>query len=229
MPECAWHPGDRELLVFAKQKLVLLSVPKTGSTAYAEALAAHAALVVTAPPELKHAPVYRYNRFFRKMVERFVGGDVAIVAVMREPVDWLGSWYRYRARDALRGQPSSTQGLSFDAFVEAYCAPDPPDFAEVGSQARFLEPQRNGTRITHLFRYEDQAGLQRFLEARLGVPVAPLTTNRSPQMPLSLAPRTLERLREVCAADFALYASIAGDGRHVPPSPGRGRAKDQDA
>ena len=210
-----------DMLIFARQKLVFLSVPKTGSTAYARALAEHAALVVTAPPELKHAPVFRYNRFFREMVERFVGADITIVAVMREPLDWLGSWYRYRSRDVLRGHPNSTYGMSFDTFVEAYCDPDPPDFARVGSQAKFLEPQRNGTRVTHLFRYEDQRSLQGFLAERLGVVVAPEHANRSPDRIVSLAPATRDLLHRTCASDFALYAGIGKNGVYEPPRAAR--------
>nr|WP_247651021.1 gamma-glutamyl kinase [Roseovarius autotrophicus] len=203
-------------MIFAQQKLVFLSVPKTGTTAYARALSEHAALVINAPPELKHAPVFRYNRFFRQAVERFVGPDIAIVAVMREPLDWLGSWYRYRGRAALRGHPNSTHGLEFDAFVRAYCSAHPPDCARVGSQAKFLEPQRNGTRVTHLFRYDDQAGLRRFLESRLGVAVMPEAVNQSPERPLALDPETLDLLRRRHAADFALYAGIGDDGAYEP-------------
>jgi len=150
------------MLVFAKQKLVLLSVPKTGSTAYETALAPLASMVISAPPELKHAPVFRYNRFIRPMIARFLGEEVDVVAVMREPVSWLGSWFRYRQRAALAEDANSTRSMSFDDFVTAYCTGQPPGFAMVGSQAKFLEPQRNGTRVTHLFRYEDQAGLRSF-------------------------------------------------------------------
>jgi hypothetical protein len=93
------------LLILARQKLVLLSVPKTSSTANEEALTAHAAISVTPLPELKHSLVFRYNRFFRPMVERFAGPDADIVAVMREPIAWLGveiapgRWNRSPARD----------------------------------------------------------------------------------------------------------------------------------
>ena len=55
------------MLVFYKANLVFLSVPKTGTTAYEEALQPHADMVLLQPPELKHAPVYRYNRFVRPM------------------------------------------------------------------------------------------------------------------------------------------------------------------
>lgn len=204
------------MLVFSKARLVLLSVPKTGSTAYETALAPQAAIAVSAPPELKHAPVFRYNRFFRPMIERFFDGPFDIVAVMREPRDWLGSWYRYRQRPELAGHANSTQGLSFDDFVSTYCTGEPPAYARVGSQAKFLEPQRNGAQVTHLFRYEDQPGLRSFLAARLGVAVDPAPLNRSPALPLSLSPRIETRLRRKYAEDFTLWSGIGAGGAYTP-------------
>lgn len=207
------------MLFFARQKLVFLSVPKTGTTAYQAALAPLASMVVSDPPELKHAPVFRYNRFFRPALEKFVGPDLTVLAVMRAPIDWLGSWYRYRQREALEGHANSTRGVSFDAFVEAYLRPDPPAFAVVGSQAKFLEPQRNGTAVTHLFRYEDQEGLRAFLESRLGCEIAPPRRNASPAEPATLSPDVEARLRRKYAADFTLYDGIGPDGRYTPPPP----------
>ena len=106
------------MLVFWKEKLVILAVPKTGTTALAEALTPQADIIVNDPPELKHAPVFRYNRFFRPMFEKACGVDhMDLMAVMREPVSWLGSWYRYRQRDFMKGKANATHDLSFDEFV----------------------------------------------------------------------------------------------------------------
>jgi hypothetical protein len=204
------------MLVFSPQRLVLLAVPKTGSTALEAALTPLASMVVRSPPELKHAPVYRYNRFFRPMVERFAGGEVAVAAVMREPVSWLGSWYRYRHRAALADHPNSTRGISFDTFVSAYCQGKPQEFANVGAQSKFLEPQRNGTKVTHLFRYEEQADLMDFLEDRLGTRIETAQHNASPCLGLELSERTEARLRRKHADDFALWQSIAGGGVYSP-------------
>lgn len=206
----------RTLLVFAKEKLVFLSVPKTGTTAWQEALEPRATMVVRDPPELKHAPVFRYNRFFRPMLEKFVGEDLAVLAVMREPVDWLGSWYRYRQRDFLAGRPASTQGISFDDFVQAYMKGDRPAFANVGSQAKFLEPQRNGTAATHLFRYEDQSGLRTFLEERLGTLPDTEVRNASPPMALDLSGDVAERFRRKFGYEFKLYECIGPNGGYAP-------------
>ncbi|WP_050928363.1 sulfotransferase family 2 domain-containing protein [Aestuariivita boseongensis] len=198
------------MLVFMKERLVFLSVPKTGTTAFESALASRADIVVSNPPELKHAPLYRYNRFFRPMFEKGCKiEDMETLAVMREPIDWLGSWYRYRQRDFMKGKPNATHGISFDDFVRAYCAETRPGFANVGSQAKFLEARPNGTAVTHLFRYEDQARLIGFLENRLGLRLTLGRENVSPKMALSLSPEVEALLRSTCAEEFALYDSIA--------------------
>ncbi len=204
------------MLVFSSAKLVLLSVPKTGSTAYQEALLSHASIAVTSPPELKHAPVFRYNRFFRPALEKFVGENLTVVAVMREPLDWLGSWYRYRLRPSAIGQPTATQGLSFDEFVQAYIKGNQPEFARVGSQAKFLESQPNGTAVTHLFRYEDQTGLKTFLEQRLKLSFQTARVNTSPSAPLEISEKTMERFRRKCAKEFELWSSIGEGGEYTP-------------
>lgn len=196
------------MLVFWNERLVFLSVPKTGSTAWEAALAPRAAMSIQDPPGLKHAPVYRYNRFFRPMMEKFGAPDMETLAVMRDPVDWLGSWYRYRRRPSLMGQRNSTHDVSFDQFVTAWMTDRPPPFADVGSQAKFLEERPNGTGVTHLFRYEDQAGLRGFLEARLGGPITTDRANVSPAMTLDLSPAVARALRVRAAADFALWEAI---------------------
>lgn len=204
------------MLVFSKARLVFLSVPKTGTTAYESALASAASLVVRDPPELKHAPVFRYNRFFRPALEKFLGEGLDVLAVMREPVDWLGSWYRYRRRPGQEGQRTSTHDVSFDDFVTAYMQGNRPAFANVGSQAKFLEPQKNGTAVTHLFRYEDRAGLDAFLEARLGLTLDTPRLNRSPEMDIALSPDVEARFRRKFAVEFTLYDGIGDGGAYTP-------------
>ncbi len=196
------------MLVFYKERMVFLSVPKTGSTAYQTALAGRADIIVADPPELKHAPVYRYNRFFRPMFERVCDVEMETMAVMREPVSWLGSWYRYRQRPFMRGKANSTHDISFDDFVQAYAKGDRPGFANVGSQFKFLEPRPNGTKVTHLFRYENPALLNRFLEDRLNLKLQLNRENVSPAMDLSLSEKTSDKLRRKCAEEFSLYDSI---------------------
>ena len=196
------------MLVFFKERLALLSVPKTGTTAYEAALAPRADLVISNPPMLKHAPVYRYNRFIRPMFLRVCEAEMELIAVMREPISWLGSWYRYRRRPYMKGKANNTFNVSFDEFVLAYMKGDKPGFADVGSQFQFMKGQPNGTEITHYFRYEDQPRLQKFLQDRLDVMLDLTRENVSPAMHLVLDPDVERRFRRKCNNEFALYDSI---------------------
>lgn len=197
------------MIVFYKERLVFLSVPKTGTTAYQTALAPRADMVVSDPPELKHAPIYRYDRFFRPIFEKVCNVEMETLAVVREPVSWLGSWYRYRQRPFMAGKPNATHGLSFDDFVLAYVKGDRPGFANVGSQARFLEPRPKGSPVTHLFRYEEPDKLHAFLADRLGEMPALGRENVSPEIDLQLSVEVEQKLRRKCPEEFALYDSIS--------------------
>lgn len=197
------------MLVFWKQKLVILAVPKTGTTALAAALGQDADIVVNDPPELKHAPLFRYNRFFRPMFEKACKEDgMETMAIMREPVDWLGSWYRYRRRDFVKGTRTSTENVTFDEFLLEYCKDDRKPFANVGSQAKFLEPRPNGTKVNHLFRYEDQDSILGFLQTRLERSINLDQRNVSPKLDIAPSSSVLATLRKDRSEEFALYESL---------------------
>jgi len=75
------------MLVFWEQKLVLLSVPKTGTTALEGAFSPHAEIILRNPPPLKHAPIYRYRRFLKPLLVQGGGADesaLKTVAVVRD-------------------------------------------------------------------------------------------------------------------------------------------------
>ncbi|MVO14486.1 gamma-glutamyl kinase [Parasedimentitalea huanghaiensis] len=196
------------MLVFFKERLVLLSVPKTGTTALHTALRARADMVISSPPDLKHAPLYRYNRWVRPMFQRVCDAEMEVVAVMREPISWLGSWYRFRRRPFMLGKDNATTNIEFDEFVRAYCKGKQPPFANVGSQAVFLAAQPNGCSVNHLFKYEKQERLIAFLQQRLNTEICLKKENVSPVMELSLSSKTETILRRKYADEFTLYRSI---------------------
>lgn len=127
-------------------------------------MAPRAALVVRDPPILKHTPVYRYNRFLRPYLEKGGADDLESMAVVRHPVSWLGSWYRYRSRDDLKGHPNSTANISFDTFVDEYTKGKPAPFAQVGSPSKFLRLGDGTIGVDHLFQYEQMDQALGFLE-----------------------------------------------------------------
>lgn len=199
------------MLVFWEQRLAILATPKTGSTAIQNALESMATLSIQRPPILKHTTVHRFHRFIGPYLENTAGQAFTVAALMREPRDWLGSWFRYRQREDVIDPDKSTRGMDFDRFVNAWCDDPQPEFANVGSQSRFLKPK--GERgVDHLFRYEEIDSFVHFLEDRLGCEIILPRLNVSPDAPLNLSAETEARLRKAAARDFDLYDSI----RHAP-------------
>jgi len=194
------------MVVFWEQRLALLATPKTGSTAIAAALESLAAVSIQRPPLLKHTTVHRYHRFVGPYLEAASKDRFTLVALMREPRDWLGSWYRFRQREET-DPARSTAGISFDDFVQAWCRDPRPDFADVGSQARFLRP-RQGAGVDRLFRYEQIDAFVAFLEDRLECEITLPRLNVSPAGATDLSPATEALLQASAAEDFALYQSL---------------------
>lgn len=188
------------MLVFWKLKLVLFAVPKTGTTALESALSSDADAAILNPPGLKHCTVRKYRKELATFFEQGGRRPLASVAVMREPVEWLGSWFRYRARDSLNGHENSTAQMTFDSFVEGYLADNAPPACKVGSQATFLAGG-----VDHLFRYDDQAGLLAFLENRLERKINLKRENVSPAADLALSDGIRDRLMIERRDDFELW------------------------
>lgn len=195
------------MLVFWEQRLAILATPKTGSTAIEAALESMATMAIQRPPVLKHTPVQRFHRFIGPYLETTSGAPFTVVALMREPRDWLGSWFRYRQREDVVDPQKSTRGMSFDRFVNAWCDDPQPEFAAVGSQARFLQP-KGEKGLDHLFRYEEIGRFVRFLEDRLDCEIILPRLNVSPSGDLALSAATEARLRKAAERDFALYESL---------------------
>jgi hypothetical protein len=195
------------MLVFWEQRLAILATPKTGSTAIEAALDSLATMSIQRPPVLKHTPVQRFHRFMGPYLEVTSGHPFTVVALMREPRDWLGSWFRYRQREDITDPEKSTRGKSFDEFVNGWCDDPQPEFAAVGSQARFLQP-KGEKGLDHLFRYEEIETFVHFLEDRLGCEIILPRLNVSPQAALDLDPATELRLRKAAARDYALYETL---------------------
>lgn len=214
------------MLIFWKERLVFLATPKTGTTAIEAALESLANVAVQRPPALKHTTFRRYQRYLAPYLRSAAKEDFTVVAMMREPISWLGSWYRFRQRETIARPERSTAGVSFDAFVDAYIGQSRPDYASMGSQSEFLSAGAEGAGAEgtgaegtargaaadggpKVFRYEDIDAFVRYLEDRLDCEIILPRLNVSPEAEMALSAATEARLRDARAADFALYDSLA--------------------
>lgn len=198
------------MLIFTAQALAFVAVPKTGTTALEQALKPHADIVFR--KKHKHATAMRFHRKIRPFLKDAYKVEVQSFAVMREPEDQIRSWYKYRCREELIGQPEYAGALSFDAFVEGVLAETPPPFAQIGSQIAMLTGRGGRLLIDTLLAYEDWDQIEAFLSDRLNRRIVCARSNVSPATPAPLDPALRARLRAHRAAEFALYDRLIASG-----------------
>ncbi|RGP37166.1 gamma-glutamyl kinase [Pseudotabrizicola alkalilacus] len=211
------------MLVLEQARLVFLSNPKT-ATQSLRAVLDPFAQATPANTGHKHINAQIYGRKWAGPIRRSCGAGFETFAVMREPMEQLGSWFRYRQRDAIRGHENSTHGLSFAEFVEARLSDDPPPFARIGRQDRFLGFLNSGPPVNYIFDYAALDRLLAFLSLRLGTRLSLPHRNVSPAADaadLSLPEDLLARYHSAHATEFALYDRVRQSGMlHTPAAPG---------
>lgn len=208
------------MLISLKHKLAFLAVPKTGTTAIEAALAKHATISFGGPARVKHMGAMQFETMMRPYLAGVGASDVQTMAIMRDPIDHLQSWYFYRRRlDEMRPRKlqNSTRDLTLAEFVDGYLAEDRPDFASVGTQAVFLCGRRRLEKATGasvkplvdiIFPYERLDDALRFVGDRLGETIEIERKNTSKRETVDLPPALRVRLEDRLAPDLALHKRV---------------------
>lgn len=194
------------MLVFFDKKLVIFATTKTGSTALHGALSPRASMSFRNPPAVKHASVQKYERILRPTLRELgAPNDMETFALIRHPIEWLSSWFRYRCRDQLIGKPNSTRGVSFNDFVIEHMKEKPSAFADIGRQSVFLTGANGQLGIDHLYQYEAEKRYMDFLRDRLDMPIETKQRNVSPDFKVSLDPGIRKDYEAMHHVEFDLW------------------------
>jgi hypothetical protein len=214
------------MIFLHRARLLILSQPKTGTTALEHALAQRASMAINGPPNMKHVSYRGFMKFIAPWIEFQTGlkrAEYDVVATMREPIDWLGSWYRYRTRDRLKNRDDArvenyTGDVTFEQFLLDVCKDDDarPPYARIKTPSWVALQYRDSIGIDRLYPYEDLSGLYQFIEDRTGKTLEMRQMNVSPKMQLALPEAAAALIREKFAFDFDLHASLRQDGAIDP-------------
>ena len=129
---------------FHRCRICFSLCPKCASSSIEAAIAPFCNINFSGPGGLKHITARDYRSHILAYHQRVLANrPIEAFSIVREPIEWLFSWYRYRQRNDIRNPDhpfhrNYTGDMSFETFVEAYLEPDKrPSFANVGNQARF--------------------------------------------------------------------------------------------
>ena len=196
------------MLISLDKNIAFLAMTKTGSTSVEASLAPLCDILFTRDPRVKHMQLRRFERFIRPYLASMGYSDIQTTCLFRDPVDWLGSWYRYRSRPALAGKDNSTANITFDAFVESYLSDQPAPFAQIGRQSQFVLNKDGDVGMDHMFRFEAMEEIETFLSKRFGQTVQFDRLNVSHKADLSLSKVLLSELEKHLALDFEIHGNL---------------------
>ena len=112
------------MLASIRKKFVLLSNPKTGTTSLEKVLYSHSSIEFKGPGAAgKHISYLELKHMFG---DYFEDNGCTIFVVIRDPIETLVSWYKYRSRKAMAHLPASTQGMTFEQFAKMWNDRTPP-------------------------------------------------------------------------------------------------------
>lgn len=192
------------MMSFVENGFVFLATTKTGSTSIQRAFRRYASLEVRRPPKMKHMPVRAFNAAWVPVFEfhGFPRESYELLAVVRHPVDWTASWWRYRSRPELRGEPTWTGETSFEEFAEKILARE----LRLGGHGRFVTDETGKVAVERVYRYEHLEEMVAWMADRLGIETPTLPrTNASPSRPVTMSRSLRHRLEEHYSRDMAVY------------------------
>lgn len=175
------------MLISLNHDFVFLCNRKCASVSIETMLRKHSDIALLGPPEFRHADYRAYLRYLAPLIEESTGRKrIETVCLVREPLSWLYSFYRFRSRYELRdprnpNHHKCTHGIPFRQFVRAYMQPVPPAYADVGCQFDFVRDDGEGIGVDRLFRYEDIDRFVRYMSRKIGQDLKIRYKNVSPK------------------------------------------------
>jgi len=198
------------MLIFHDPALVLFAVPKTGTTSLEKALEARADVVINRPAQHKHRNVAGFER---EVEPRHCKPNRAYlrVCVIRDPLDRLRSWYKYRRLPQFDSSNASTKDLSFEAFIQDQLDPENGRLPKIGNQRRFVSRSDGSIGMHRMYAYSHLPQMVDDLSGVLG-PIKLDHSNVSPSADTDLTPETLAALKSDRAPEFELFQRVSETG-----------------
>ncbi|MDO9398602.1 MAG: hypothetical protein Q7T71_18820, partial [Herbiconiux sp.] len=200
---------------------VLLSVPKVASTSLDAALAGYHQQPPGRPPS-KHQNVITFHRHTVPKIHGlgFERDSYEVVALFRDPVSWLESWWRYRQRPDVRDNQAEryTGDRSFTEFVELFLR-DKSATGIKGRPAKFVAGDRDrGARLDRIFAVDRPEVWTSWFAERVGSLLEiPRRNQASARPPTDLPADLAEELRSWFAPEYAVIEQLGDTGMWQPP------------
>ena len=207
------------MLIFANHGLIIYSVPKTGTTSIDKAIgmAATIRLSGTKNNGLKHINTKKFNKWAKTLKKEFPDQKFVSCCVMREPIDWISSWFRYRSREGIKDRPNYTGNFTFEEYLSNLCdRSEHKKFPVFRGQSKFII-RKNKIAVDRIFPYAKMNNFIEYISEKLDKKIELPMKNISPELSeskMNLSNETLDRLKPLIALDVNIYNQILKMGSY---------------
>ena len=203
------------MIINLDYKLSFLCTPKCASTSIEKFMGNSERIELTGSPQMKHCDATFYkNKMKPFLTSAFPNSEFVSFALIREPISWLSSWWRYLQRPNA-SKRFNTNNISFNDYVLNFMKP--LDQRQPGTGTRFKYPRSwiiddvGCVVVDKVFSLDKIEELEAFLTLHTGTKVLLDTLNKSTNeefiTPLSLPDSTIKIVNEVMKIEYQLYDS----------------------
>ena len=147
-----------------------------------------------------------YQKFVLPLLKNHGAENFTTVAIVREPIEWFSSWYRYYSKLIFKNENYFTGNISFEEYANSYCIQQDSKLFNFKKQSQIILNGQNKNLISHLFKYNAKNDkLVNFLEKKLERTIHLPYLNISPKNSLNLSKKTKNELSNVFLDDYKLY------------------------
>ncbi|HUF57319.1 MAG TPA: sulfotransferase family 2 domain-containing protein [Thermohalobaculum sp.] len=200
------------MLISVSKRFVFVANTKAASTSFEHRLFPYCEIQRAGTPERKHIPLAKIlGHEYRFLFDNpdYPADTFFKFGVIRDPIEWIGSWYRYRKGN--KTQAPIPAGMSFQDFYEKM------DWNFVGWGRKFLQSDKFRSESGHiladyLIPYEDLEVHAKIIFDAYGIEGDLPKKNSSELGPetLSVPSDLIERLRDFYKEDYDLISRIPG-------------------
>lgn len=200
------------MLIVPGKGFVFLAMTKAASTSIERAFIPYSNITLQRNP-FKHTKYAGFQRYLQPYLtaQGYPRESYEVVCVIREPIDWLSSWWRYRSREEIADPSNSAHRnyaghTSFEEFAYAFMK-GKEKFARVGRPSRFIQPQpkKADQPVDRIFRYDRLDLLVDYLCDKVGKQVKVGVKNVSPKMTYSLSEECERELKTFLEPEYQIY------------------------
>lgn len=208
------------MLVAPAHGFVMIAMPKCASTAIEKGISRFAEIELRGH-KFKHMNYAGFARHLEPLLAArgYARTSYEVISLFREPIDWMFSWWRYRARDELadpthHNHHHFTGNVDFETFAFEALEGSAP-YAKLGRQSRMIRSPNGGIGVDRLFRYENLDSALEYLSERIGKRLKLSKRNVSPRRPMELSAEARARLEVLLEDDYKIYRSITDHGQFL--------------